>query len=357
MWTLPANPDLALVAVNARRAEELSVGLAETLRSAPLCTATGDVFDVVELVRMPARTYRASEGGTLPRAGLFAATSRELRALGLATEDAATRARPLEGLTVVVTRAAHQVAPLASLLEAAGAQVIAMPAIATVPPEEPARVDEALRTLAHTDAVVFTSENGALCTFERVRALGLDARAFAGKVVAAIGPGTAKALAREGLRADLVPSEHIGEALAAALVARLPPRSTLTIFRATEARDALPRLLGEAGHDARVIPVYTTTRAFDAARFADLAQARAPLALTFTSASTATSVIDALDAIDARRHLAGVGLVSIGPITSEALAARGVTVNAEASPYTLGGVVDAISAWHRERATFTGASP
>lgn len=355
MWTLAANPALTLVAVNAQRAEELPAGVAETLRSATRCTASEGTFDLVELVRMPARTYRAPRGAALPNEGLFAATTEELRAWGITPERLTAGARPLTGLTVVVTRAAHQVAPLAVLLEAAGARVVALPAIAMEPPAEPARVDAALLHLASRDAVVFTSENGALYTFERARALGLDARVFAGRPVAAIGPGTAKALAREGLRADLVPAEHIGEALAAALVARLAPQSRIAIFRATEARDALPRLLAEAGHAAEVIPVYTTVRAFDADRFATLARSGAPLAVTFTSASTATSVIDALEAANASAHLAGAGIVSIGPITTEALVARGVRPNAEAKPYTLAGVVDAIAAWYRGSTSFTGA--
>lgn len=357
MWTHPANPALALVAVNAKRAAELPVAVSETLRSAPLCTATDEVFDVVELVRMPARTYRAARGGALPSNGLFAATETDLAARGLAHGDRSAPPLPLAGLTIVVTRAAHQVASLATLLEGAGGRVIAMPAIATVAPSDTGRVEAALRALRETDAVVFTSENGARSTFEHLRALDLDARALAGKLVAAIGPGTALALAREGIRADLVPSEHVGEALAAALVARLANPSRVTIFRATEARDALPRLLAEAGHTVDVVPVYTTVRSFDAPRFVALAQACGPLAVTFTSASTATSVLDSLDAIGARDALSGVGLASIGPITTAAMAERGVVANTEANPYTLAGVVAAIVAWYGSSRTFTGAPP
>lgn len=357
MWTHPANPALSLVAIDAQRSQDLTAAVVQTLRAAPLCTATEAVFDLVELVRLPARTYRAAADRSMPPHGLFAASATELASSGLAVHQHDAFAEPLAGLTIVVTRSAHQVAPLAALLEAAGGRVIAMPAIDIVPPAEPSRVDAALRSLSPANAVVFTSENGAERTFAHVRALGLDARLFAGKIVAAIGPGTAQALARWGLRADLVPDEHVGEALADALMVRLESPQRVVIFRATEARDALPRLLADAGHSVSIVPVYATTRAFDAARFVTLAEHGGPLAMTFTSASTATSVLDAMDAAGARDRLAGVGLVSIGPITSAAMQDRGVSPNAEAAPYTLAGVVGAIVAWYHGSRTFTGVTP
>jgi uroporphyrinogen III methyltransferase/synthase len=255
----------------------------------------------------------------------------------------------------VSTRAAHQSGALAALLEAEGARVVALPAIATVPPEDPARLDTAIRALCTYPAAVFTSENGVLCTFARVRALGLDARAFAGRTIAAIGPGTSAALGREGLRADVMPDEHVGEALAAALVTALPSASRVVIFRATEARDALPRLLREAGHEVDVVPAYTTVRAFDVARFRALHEACGALAVTFTSASTALSVVEALRSAGALELLESSARVSIGPITSAALVEAGVVPNAEARPYTLAGLVAAMVALEHARRTYTGA--
>jgi uroporphyrinogen-III synthase len=356
MWTSPSPSPPRLLAVPARRVADLPLDVVRQLRAAKRCAATDAVFDVVELARMPLVTERIAAARMSSAADL----GFELVAVGaeeLASGSPVTaRPRPLEGLTVVSTRAAHQTGALAELLEAEGARVVALPAIAMVSPAEPERLDEALRSLETYAAVVFTSENGVLCTFERVRALGLDARAFAGRTVAAIGPGTAGALAREGLRADVMPEEHVGEALAAALVEALPPRSSVAILRATEARDALPRLLREAGHDVDVVPAYTTIRAFDAARFRALDAACGSLAITFTSASTATSVVEALREARAFELLGRCTCVSIGPITTAALAEAGVVVNAEAKPYTLGGLVSALVAHERARHTYTGAT-
>jgi uroporphyrinogen-III synthase len=310
---------------------------------------------VVELVRLPEATARASARGAEREEGtpdLVAIAPEELEAFARAE---ASR-RPLEGVTVVSTRAAHQAGALAERLEAEGARVVALPAIAMVAPTEPGRLDAAIRALHTNHAVVFTSENGVLRVFERVRALGLDARIFAGLTVAAIGPGTGAALAREGLRADVMPDEHVGEALAAALVNVLRAKSRVTILRATEARDALPRMLREAGHEVDVVPAYTTVRAFDVARFRALEASSGTLAITFTSASTATSVVASLREAGAIDLLTRCTCVSIGPITTAALAEAGVVVNAEAKPYTLGGLVSALVEHERARCTYTGAS-
>lgn len=332
-----------LLAVPGRRVEDLPSGLLRMLRAAPSCAATELVFDLVELARIPAPTRRVAPSDSAAFSGVtLLAHGVDEHVAGLPLDGA----DDLAGTTVVVTRAAHQTRALAEKLEARGAAVIALPAIAIVPPEDPAALDSALRAVAIFDAVVFTSENGVARSFDRVRALGLDARLFAGRVVAAIGPGTAAALAREGLRADLMPEEHVGEALARDLDATLPRASRVLILRATEARDALPKLLREAGHAVTVVPAYTTERAFDAARFervvARTLRERVRVAVTFTSASTARSVIEALDATESRQLLADCTLVSIGPITSAELRRLGLEVSCEASPYTLDGVVDAL---------------
>ena len=339
----PVNTPPRSLAVSGRRVEDLPSGLLRQLREAASCAATESVFDLVELARLPAPTQHAGPSDFAASGGVA------LVAHGVAEHLAAPRldgTADLAGTTVVVTRAAHQVCALAERLEARGATVVALPAITIVPPSDPAALDAVLRAVAGVDAVVFTSENGVTRSFDRVRALGLDARHFAGRVVAAIGPGTAAALAREGLRADRMPQEHVGEALARDLDEALARGSRVLILRATEARDALPNLLREAGHTVTVVPAYTTERAFDAERFSRLvskaARDRSRIAVTFTSASTARSVVEALDAAHSRQLLADCTRVSIGPITSAELRRLGLEVSCEASPYTLDGVVDAL---------------
>ena len=381
MWTMPANAPYELIAVPGGRLADVPSGTLYALRQAAVCAATDAVFSLVELARMPAPTRRF---GSAPAVD-FALEDRDLVVVAHAPEEfaglcgapgARPSAAPLAGLCVVVTRAAHQALSLAEKLEAVGAEVTALPAIAIGAPADPSALDEALLTVEKCDAVIFTSENGVDRSFSRLRELGRDSRVFAGLLVAAIGPGTAAALARQGIRADCMPDEFVGEALARAVDARLSRGSRVRLFRATEARDALPVMLREAGHAVSVISAYTTLRAFDAARFSRLVRdhaGRAPerrVVVTFTSASTVRSVVEALeeaipealeDAVSgalpgamagamagatagatASEVLALCTLLSIGPITSAELARWGLRATLEASPYTLDGLVSAL---------------
>ena len=76
-------------------------------------------------------------------------------------------------------------------------------------------------------------------------AAGLDARALAGARVAAIGPGTARALRERGVLADIVPEQFVAEGLVAALADT--PVTRALVARAAKARDVLPDALRERG--------------------------------------------------------------------------------------------------------------
>ena len=120
---------------------------------------------------------------------------------------------PLAGITVAVTRARAAASGLAGRLEALGARVMQAPAIRTVPLPGPAP------DLTSYDLLCLTSPVGVATLFERLRADGRDARALAGTRVAAIGPGTAGALAEHGIDADIVPERAVAEGLVEALAA------------------------------------------------------------------------------------------------------------------------------------------
>src|SRR4051794_9381072 len=107
--------------------------------------------------------------------------------------------RPLHGRTIAVTRARAQASPLAARLRELGAEVVEAPAIRTrsLPAELP--------DLAAYDLLIVSSPNGVHELFERLSQGGKDARAHAPVRVAAMGPGTARALREHGIGADSVP--------------------------------------------------------------------------------------------------------------------------------------------------------
>jgi uroporphyrinogen III methyltransferase/synthase len=259
--------------------------------------------------------------------------------------------RPLQGRRVVVTRARAQASGLASTLRAFGAEVVELPAIRIEPQIESGEVRQAVERIGEYALICVTSPNGAHLLFEALGNAGLDARALGGgtnnrqvgeggtgAVIAAIGPGTARALAEHGIRADIVPERFVAEALVEALAdVELEGRKVL-LARAAEARDVLPDALRERRAEVDVVSLYETVReapdpdAIEAAQRADY--------VTFTSSSTVRNLTEALgDRFPPRARV-----VSIGPITSESARAAGLEVHVEAERHDIDGLVKALLA-------------
>jgi uroporphyrinogen III methyltransferase / synthase len=283
-------------------------------------------------------------GGTLETIAAVAARER-VRAPAIAVFGAVAalrerlqwfERRPLAGITVAVTRARAQASGLAARLRELGATTVEAPAIRIVPVDGPAP------DLGRYDLVCMTSPNGVRLLFERLAAAGLDARALAGARVAAIGPGTARALREQGVTADIVPERFVAEGLVEAL-AGVPVKRAL-IARAAEARDVLPDALRERGAEVDVVKLYETVA--EPLSEAELAAARAADYVTFTSSSTVRFFLQSIDG----ELPAGVRLASIGPVTSESLRERGLEPDVEATRHDIDGLIDALVADAAQRA-------
>jgi uroporphyrinogen III methyltransferase/synthase len=238
--------------------------------------------------------------------------------------------RPLAGVSVAVTRARAQASGLATRLAGLGAAVIEAPAIRIVPLDGPAP------DVRGYDLVCLTSPNGVRLLFSRLAAAGLDARALAGARVAAIGPGTASALASHGVVADVVPERFVAEGLVEALV-DVPVRRAL-VARAADARDVLPDALRERGADVDVVALYETVAS--PLSEADLAAVADADYVTFTSSSTVRFFVESAGRGAGWRPRAR--LLSIGPVTSAALREHGLEPDVEASRHDIDGLVEAL---------------
>jgi len=246
--------------------------------------------------------------------------------------------RPLFGLRVVVTRARAQASGLAATLAALGADVIELPAIRVVPRIDSAEVSDAVGAIHSYALVCLTSPNGVRLLFDALEAAGLDARALANATVAAIGPGTARALAARGIRADVVPERSVAEALVESLEAVDVTDRPVLVARAADARDVLPDALRERRAKVDVVALYETVaeepdpEAVEAASSADY--------VTFTSSSTVRNFVAAIGGGFPER----ARVVSIGPVTSEAAREAGLTVDLEAESHDLDGLIEALVA-------------
>jgi uroporphyrinogen III methyltransferase/synthase len=238
--------------------------------------------------------------------------------------------RPLAGLTVAVTRARAQASALAARLHDLGATVVETPAIRIAPIDGPAPA------LERYDLVCLTSPNGVRLLFARLAAAGRDARALAGARVAAIGPGTAATLREHGVLADIVPERFVAEGLVEALAG--VPVARALIARAAEARDVLPEALRARGAEVDVLALYETVA--EPLGDSELAAARGADYVTFTSSSTVRFFFETVGP----EPLPRARLVSIGPVTSEALRACGLEPDVEASRHDIDGLLAALAA-------------
>jgi len=207
-------------------------------------------------------------------------------------------------LRVIVTRAAGQIEPLALRIEALGHEVVRCPLI-ELEPAGPEQVE-----VDGYDWVVVTSPFAAGELLRRARGT-LPA-------VAAIGPGTAAALRKGGVTADLVPRVSTQEGL----LAELPRPPGGVLF--TGAERARRLLVEELGAD--FVPLYRTR---------ELRPEPPPEGDLVVLASASAAQAFAALGLD-------LPAVSIGPETTRAAEAAGVRVVAEAEQHDLGGLVAAV---------------
>ena len=254
--------------------------------------------------------------------------------------------RPLFGRRVVVTRPRGQSVALIARLQNLGAEAIELPTIRIEPPADWTPVDAAIERLSEYDWLVFTSANGVCFLLDRLLERS-DLRRLGSLRLAAIGPGTASALASYHLRADLVPEQYVAEALAEALAPHVAERRVL-LARADRGREVLERLLSDAGAQVERLTVY---RNLDETHPDSNVLGRIERGevdwITLTSSAITRSLCDRLDE-QARSHLGRkIKLASISPVTSKTARELGLEITVEARDYTADGVVDALVEYER----------
>ncbi|MGX8717943.1 MAG: uroporphyrinogen-III C-methyltransferase [Desulfovibrio sp.] len=252
--------------------------------------------------------------------------------------------QPLFGKTIVVTRAREQASSSAALFSSLGARVLQFPAIRIEPMPSYAELDQAIAGLSSFQWVIFTSANGVRFFRTRLEALGLDARAFAGVRLAAIGPATAQALAGMGLRADFVPDSYVAESVAQGLLAQGMAGARVLLPRALEARDVLPKALRGAGATVDVIPAYRTVPSSEGKDDVLEALENGGIdCVTFGSSSTVRNFFAAVGTEVMKRH-PEVRLAAIGPVTAQTLRDAGFEPDIQPGEFTIPALVDAVCA-------------
>ncbi|MFK0258006.1 uroporphyrinogen-III synthase [Streptomyces sp. NPDC090445] len=237
--------------------------------------------------------------------------------------------KPLFGWRVLVPRTKEQAASLSDQLRSYGAVPHEVPTIAVEPPRTPQQMERAVKGLVtgRYEWIAFTSVNAVKAVREKFEEYGLDARAFAGIKVAAVGEQTAAALVEFGVKPDLVPS---GEQSAAGLLEDWPPYDPVfdpidRVFlpRADIATETLVAGLIELGWEVDDVTAYRTVRASPPpADTREAIKGGGFDAVLFTSSSTVRNLVG----IAGKPHNVTV-IACIGPATAKTAEEHGLRVD------------------------------
>ncbi len=252
--------------------------------------------------------------------------------------------KPLFGRRVLVTRALEQAGEFTVLLEKNGAEPITFPTIKTTAPPSWVPLDRAIRRLKAYDWAIFTSVNGVKYFFERVTKLGLDLRELKGVRICAIGPRTAEAVRRLGIRVDLTPKEFRAEAIIDALGKRNIKGKRFLLARALKAREVLPADIKRLGGRIDVVPAYKTVRPKkEAEELKRLLREGGVDVVTFTSSSTVTNFLGMFKKGEGRELLKTARVACIGPITAGTANESGIRVDIMPKSYTIPALTEAMA--------------
>ena len=256
--------------------------------------------------------------------------------------------RPLFGKRVLITRTRTQSSALSALLTQRGAIPVELPTIEIQPMENYAELDDALANAQRYDWAVFSSANAVDIVFDRLPALGIDARALHGVQIAAIGPATRRRLRERGIVADFMPSSFVADAAVNELGALGVEGKRVLLPQAQIARDTLRVGLARHGADVQSIAVYrTVTPQNTAERLQDILADGIDIA-TFTSSSTATNLVELMGGnTDALKNAT---IACIGPITAERAAELGFAIDIVSEKHTIPGLVSAVESHFTEEA-------
>lgn len=239
---------------------------------------------------------------------------------------------PLSGVRVCVTGTKRFAEKLSERLKLLGADVITADFLEVREYEKNAAFDDALMHIGRYGWAVLTSVNGVEIFFSRLKRLGIDLRQTANLKFAAIGSGTANALAGRGIFADLIPESYTSADLAKALCDTVMPNERILIARAENGSRELSDILDSSNISYDDIKTYSVTDGG-----ADIGLSQKCDFITFASASGVNAYFArGADIPD------GAKAVCIGEITAKALAAHGVSGFRIAAVQNIDGITDTI---------------
>ncbi|KQB84413.1 Uroporphyrinogen-III C-methyltransferase [Corynebacterium oculi] len=271
--------------------------------------------------------------------------------LGTAVDDRSKYSwwenRPLYGWRVLVPRAKSQAGPMSARLASHGAIPQEVPTISLEPPRNPAQMERAIKGIVEGryQWIIFTSVNAVEAVWDKITAFGLDARAFAGVHLAAVGRKTSQAIKALGLTPEVTPpaTKQNAQGLVEVFpeyVEDLDPVGRVLLPRADLGSDLLVEGLHAAGWEVDDVVAYRTVRAAPpSAEVRDMIKTGGFDAVCFTSGSTVKNLVG----IAGKPHRRTI-IAVIGPATAQVARELGLRVDVMPEEADVPALVDALAA-------------
>jgi uroporphyrinogen III methyltransferase / synthase len=259
------------------------------------------------------------------------------------------RSQPLKGKTIIITRPRAQSGEMTLHVEQLGATVIHCPAIEIIEPVSWAALDAAIDELTAYDWLVFTSSNGAEFFFRRSTENRRDLNASMNNlIVCAIGPATAKAIEKAGIRVDVIAKDSKAEGALATIINHVGGGDKIRglrflIPRARIAREVLPDELSRLGAYVNAVEAYQTVKPdLDTDDIARLFKEGGVDAITFTSSSTVSNFAALVGVDNLSTLLRNTVVACIGPVTAATAFEHGLRDIVQPDVYTTTALVEVI---------------
>lgn len=225
----------------------------------------------------------------------------------------------LKGLTVLVTRPAHQARALCEAIGAAGGKAVPFPALEIADPPDLAALDALLDELDRFDIAIFISANAVEKAMPRILARG----EFPSHIqIAAVGEKTAQALSAYNLPVMLRPRENYdSEGLLALSELHAVRGKRIVIFRGVGGRELLAEVLQARGAEVAYAECYQ--RARPALDGSDLPQQGIDIAVV--TSNEGLENLFAMVGAAARPWLCATPMVVMSERMRDCARARGVT--------------------------------
>lgn len=250
---------------------------------------------------------------------------------------------------VAVTRPASDGDRLVAALARRGLRPALFPLLEILGPDDPVAAMATIGPAEGYDLVAFTSRNAVLgldALLSRPAIIGALAGFLRGRLVVAVGEGTASALRERGVLVDVIPSRGDAAALAAAISTGRSIAGCSVLFPCGEpSRPTLPDQLCERGARVTRAVVYRTVDG-DPSIAEGLERALLDgdiSVVTFGSGSAVHAFARALGAARARDALRRARVACLGASASAALRSLGVVEDAIAESSSFGALADAVA--------------